>query len=94
MVGWYVTKSYRPNRVPPHGTYIRDDFFVDDSTSIDPKERRIGVENRENIHQALSTLAIFPFTQRLGMSIQEVRALVTSACTDAANPALKAYFPL
>ena len=28
------------------------------------------------------------------MKIQEVRALVASACVDAANPALKAYFPL
>ena len=62
--------------------------------SADPRERRIGEQNRENIQQALSNLAIYPFTRRLGMSIQEVRALVASARVDAANPALKAYFPL
>lgn len=60
----------------------------------DPRTRRIGNANRENIQQALSNLAIFPFTRRLGMAIQEVRSLVASACADAANPELKAYFPM
>jgi len=63
-------------------------------TSTDPRERRIGEENRDNIQQALGNLVIFPFTQRLGMSIQDVRALVASARDDAANPELKPYFPL
>ncbi|KAL6717206.1 hypothetical protein ACLMJK_005121 [Lecanora helva] len=67
-------------------------YLADDVT--DSRERRIGEENRDNIQQALSTLAIYPFTSRLGMSIQEVRALVASARVDAANPKLKAYFPL
>ena len=70
------------------------DYGANTSMLTDPRERRIGEENRHNVDQALSNLAIFPFTRRLGMSIQEVRALVASACVDAANPALKAYFPL
>ena len=68
--------------------------YLDDFGNADPRERRIGEENEENIHQALMSLAIYPFTQRLGMSIDEVRALVAEARLDAANHALKAYFPL
>ena len=71
-----------------------DEHAANDLIFLDPKNRQIGEANLDNIHQALSTLAIFPFTSRLGMSIEAVRALVTSACVDAANPALKAYFPL
>ena len=61
---------------------------------VDLRERRIGDANRENIQQALSNLAIFPFTRYLGMAIGDVRALVASACVDAANPNLRAYFPM
>ncbi|KAK3176798.1 hypothetical protein OEA41_008123 [Lepraria neglecta] len=62
--------------------------------SNDPRSRRIGDANRDNIQQALSNLGIFPFTRRLGMAIEDVRALVARACVDAANPGLKAYFPI
>lgn len=60
----------------------------------DPKERRIGNAQQENLRQTLISLAIFPFTRRLGLTIEEVHALVAGACIDAANPDLKAYFPL
>ncbi|KAL8938389.1 MAG: hypothetical protein Q9211_003219 [Gyalolechia sp. 1 TL-2023] len=60
----------------------------------DDKQRRIGEANKENIRQLLSTLAIFPFTRRLGMSINAVNDLVDRAREDAANPGLKPYFPL
>ncbi|KAK4694805.1 hypothetical protein P7C71_g2837, partial [Lecanoromycetidae sp. Uapishka_2] len=60
----------------------------------DARNRRIGTENRENIHQTLSTLAILPFTRQLGMTIQEVNRLIAGARRDAANPDLKAYFPV
>ena len=69
-------------------------YHADFLTSTDPRSRRIGDANRDNIQQALSNLAIFPFTRRLGMAIEDVRALVASACIDAANPGLKAYFPM
>lgn len=62
--------------------------------SLDPKERRIGNAEQEQIRQALTSLAILPFTRRLGLTIEEVHALVAGACIDAANPELKAYFPL
>jgi len=32
----------------------------------DPRDHAIGVANRENVHGLLSSLAILPFTQRLG----------------------------
>ena len=46
------------------------------------------------MNQALSTVALYPFTRRLGMTISDVNSLVTRARADAANPNLKAYFPL
>lgn len=62
--------------------------------SSDPKARRIGNAEQEIIRQTLTNLAIFPFTQRLGLNIEEVLTLVAGACIDATNLGLKAYFPL
>ena len=61
---------------------------------IDPRQRQIGDVNQEIISQLLSTLAVYPFTRRLGMTIQDVDDLIDEARDDAANPDLKAYFPL
>ena len=61
---------------------------------IDPKERRVGNAGQESIRKSLTTMGLFPFTKRLGLTIEEVHALVARACIDAVNPALKAYFPL
>ena len=61
---------------------------------IDERQRRIGNANRDTIHQTLRNLAIFPFTRRLGMRVEEVLELVSRASEDAANPDLKSYFPL
>ena len=60
----------------------------------DPKERQIGRAEQETIRKALTSMGLFPFTRRLSMTIEEVHALVARACIDAANPDLKAYFPL
>lgn len=56
--------------------------------------REIGALNRENVHRLLSATAIYPFTQRLGMSRDEFEVLVARARQEADNPSLKAYFPL
>jgi hypothetical protein len=32
----------------------------------DPHEQAIGMMNRENVHQLLSSLAVYPFTESLG----------------------------
>lgn len=61
---------------------------------VDPRQRQIGVANQEIVSQLLSTLAIYPFTNHLGMTIEEVDELVAEARDDAANLDLKAYFPL
>ncbi|KAL2217874.1 S-adenosyl-L-methionine-dependent methyltransferase [Thermoascus aurantiacus ATCC 26904] len=62
--------------------------------STDPRMREIGALNRENVHRLLSATAIYPFTQRLGMSRDEFEVLVARARQEADNPSLKAYFPL
>ncbi|KAL9100022.1 MAG: hypothetical protein Q9163_004558 [Psora crenata] len=64
------------------------------SVMLDPRQRRIGTANLENVQRTLTSLAIVPFTQRLGMNINEVKGLVERASGEAANPALKAYFPM
>ncbi len=67
---------------------------TDSSILIDPRERSIGEENRTNISRLLGTLALYPFERRLGMSFEETQVLVAQARAEAANPNLKAYFPL
>ncbi|ROW14665.1 hypothetical protein VPNG_03252 [Cytospora leucostoma] len=60
----------------------------------DPREREIGTANRENTFELLSSLAVYPLTERLGMSFTDVQLLVAQARREAQDPALKAYFPV
>ncbi|KAI1075040.1 hypothetical protein F5B20DRAFT_397932 [Whalleya microplaca] len=53
------------------------------------REYEIGVANQENVRLLLSSLALYPFTERLGMSITEFHVLVAQARLEASNPALK-----
>lgn len=65
------------------------------STSLsDPRDREIGEMNQENGRRLLCNLALYPFTQKLGMSLEAFRTLIAQARTEAADPSLKAYFPL
>lgn len=59
---------------------------------IDPRERSIGQANQENIHRLLSSLAIYPLTERLGMSFQDVQLLIAQARNEASNPAFKVNY--
>ncbi|KAL8803693.1 MAG: hypothetical protein Q9182_003025 [Xanthomendoza sp. 2 TL-2023] len=73
--------------------------FTDIETNMIPlplyaRQRRIGQANKENIERLLAAFALFPFTRRLGMSIDAVNDLVNRARVDAANADLKPYFPL
>ncbi|KAJ2898899.1 UMTA methyltransferase [Zalerion maritima] len=63
-------------------------------TVVDPSQHNIGLANTENIGPMLSSLATYPFTELLGMSITDVQLLVAQAKAEAANPGLKPYFPL
>ncbi|TVY17995.1 Secondary metabolism regulator laeA [Lachnellula arida] len=85
-----------PLRLP---NMMRDAGFVDVehrmvmlhtcAWSTDPREREIGAANRENVQRFLSSMAIYPFTERLGMTIQDVHLLVAQARLEADNPAFK-----
>ncbi|KAI1497697.1 S-adenosyl-L-methionine-dependent methyltransferase [Biscogniauxia marginata] len=54
----------------------------------------IGAANQENVRLLLSSIALYPFTHYLGMSITEFHILVAQARLEASNAALKPYFPL
>lgn len=60
----------------------------------DPRMREIGGSNCDNIKQLLQSLALYPLTQRLHMSPEGFTSLVAQAQQEAADPTLKAYFPL
>ncbi|KAK3324272.1 S-adenosyl-L-methionine-dependent methyltransferase [Cercophora scortea] len=62
--------------------------------SNDPREREVGEANRANVHRLLSSIAVYPFTQALGMTLADVQLLVAQARNEADNPAFKAYFPV
>jgi len=62
--------------------------------STDQREQDIGIANRENVQRLLSSLALYPFTERLEMPIQDVHLLVAQARLEADEPGFKAYFPL
>jgi len=83
---------------------MRDAGFIDvESRMIQlptcgwPTEQRdnaIGVANRENVQRLLSSAAMYPFTEKLGMPVQDVQLLVAQARQEADDRTLKAYFPL
>ena len=60
----------------------------------DTRQQRIGRSNKDNIYQALRALALYPFTGLLDMSIETFDDLISRAREEAADPRLKAYFPL
>jgi len=62
--------------------------------STEQRDIDIGAAHRENVQRMLSSMATYPFTERLGMAIQDVHLLVAQARMEADNPAFKAYFPL
>ncbi|CDM31683.1 unnamed protein product [Penicillium roqueforti FM164] len=62
--------------------------------STDQRMREIGRYNCPNMQQLLRSLALYPLTQRLHMSPDAFNSLVDQAQQEAADPTLKAYFPL
>lgn len=60
----------------------------------DPKLQWVGQQNLENIGTMLDSLAIWPFTARMGWSKEQVAALTQRARAEAADLRLKLYIPL
>ncbi|KAI8961675.1 S-adenosyl-L-methionine-dependent methyltransferase [Daldinia sp. FL1419] len=57
--------------------------------SDNQREFDIGVANQENVRLLLGSLALYPFTELLNMTITEFHVLVAQARAEACNPALK-----
>ncbi|PLB47949.1 hypothetical protein P170DRAFT_476602 [Aspergillus steynii IBT 23096] len=62
--------------------------------SNDPRMQGIGEMNRGNIQKLLSTMALYPFTQKLNMPLDQFEDLIGRARQEADTAGLKAYFPL
>ncbi|XDG09632.1 hypothetical protein ABKA04_009247 [Annulohypoxylon sp. FPYF3050] len=70
------------------GHWMRHAGFTD----VEERNQRdfdIGVANQENIRLLLGSLALYPFTELLGMTITEFHVLVAQARAEASTPALK-----
>ena len=83
MVEWYG--------IFPLFQHFEGSYF---DTAADPRMREIGTINRENVKRLFTALALYPFTQKLRMSLEEVQELSTRAAQEADTPRLKAYFPV
>ncbi|KAI1322991.1 hypothetical protein F5Y16DRAFT_384874 [Xylariaceae sp. FL0255] len=81
------------------GSWLRHAGFTDVDERMIPlpmcgwsesqREYDIGAANQENIRMLLSSLALYPFTNYLSMTITEFHVLVAQARSEAANPAIK-----
>ncbi|KAH9887101.1 hypothetical protein F4778DRAFT_786402 [Xylariomycetidae sp. FL2044] len=81
------------------GNWLRSAGFTDVEQRMIPlpmcgwannqREFDIGVANQENVRLLLSSLALYPFTQQIGMTITEFHVLVAQARAEASNTALK-----
>jgi len=63
-------------------------------SSDDAEKRRLGEMNQPNVNALLGSLSLYPFTEFLGMPIEQWLVLIAHARREAENPAFKAYFPL
>lgn len=61
---------------------------------VDPRLQWVGQQNLENIGAMLDSLAIWPFTARMGWTKEQVATLTERARQEAADPLLKLYIPL
>lgn len=52
------------------------------------------MRNLENFDRLLDSFGLWPFTQRLGMTAEQVTALNCRARGEARDPRVKAYLPL
>ncbi|KAI1470837.1 S-adenosyl-L-methionine-dependent methyltransferase [Daldinia caldariorum] len=74
---------------PRHlGHWMRQAGFTE-VEERNPREFDIGVHNQENVRLLLGSLALYPFTELLNMTITEFHVLVAQARAEASNPALK-----
>ena len=62
--------------------------------TADNRQKYIGRLNLENIDAMLDSHAIWPFTQRLGWSREQVGWLIDRARIEARDESLKLYMPL
>ncbi|KUL83460.1 hypothetical protein ZTR_10930 [Talaromyces verruculosus] len=62
--------------------------------SSDPRSNQIGALNRSNIHQLLESLALYPLTHRLHMTLDDFDSLIQRARAEVDDHTLKVYFPL
>ncbi|EEP77590.1 conserved hypothetical protein [Uncinocarpus reesii 1704] len=60
----------------------------------DSRMKAIGAANRDNAQRWLSSLALYPFMQKLHMSRSELDDLISQAREEADDPSLRAYVPL
>ncbi|KAF2455185.1 S-adenosyl-L-methionine-dependent methyltransferase [Lineolata rhizophorae] len=60
----------------------------------DPRQKWIGEQNLTNVNQMLDSLALYPFTQRLGWTPAQVKELTNQARAEAAETRRKLYIPL
>jgi hypothetical protein len=54
----------------------------------------IGRDNAEMVAELLSSVAIWPFTERLGMTAAEVESLVAAAQSEMQDSSLRLYIPV
>ena len=60
----------------------------------DEKQKHIGRLNKDNVEAILGSHALWPFTSRMGWSIEQVNLLVESAKLELTDSSLKLYLPL
>jgi hypothetical protein len=62
---------------------------------VDPKEQEMGHLFRDCVtSQTIFTLGMYPFTQKLGMSLEATQDLCARAAAEALTPSYKCYIPM
>lgn len=87
---WWACGSRLPSSVIP----VLCNGRLTGRVVADPKLQWVGQQNLDNIGTMLDSLAIWPFTERMGWSKEQVAALTQRARAEAADLRLKLYIPL
>jgi hypothetical protein len=64
------------------------------NSHLDPNMATIGRENLDNVAELLDSQAIWPLTQRGGMTVEQFEELTRRARDEAGNLSYKLYIPV
>ncbi|KAF3919357.1 hypothetical protein ABW21_db0204150 [Orbilia brochopaga] len=87
--GWSRSKMIKCRATPSANSRTRADM-----EALDERDRAIGNLNSDNAKHMINAMALWPFTERGEMSLEQFYVMIARARTEIDDLNLRPYFPL